>query len=321
MKYYLGIDLGGTNIVAGVVSETFEILSKESAKTRAERGADAVIAEMVEVCRRAVKQAGLTMEQLEWAGVGSPGTANKETGQIEYSNNLQWYNVPLVEKLEAGLGIRVYIENDANAAAYGEYLAGAGKGCTSLVAITLGTGVGGGVIIDGKILTGSNFAGAELGHTVIEVDGRPCTCGRLGCFEAYASATGLINMTRESMEAHPDSKMWELCGGEIGRASGRTSFDGMRAGDAAAKAVVDQYIKYLSVGIANMINIFQPQILCIGGGISREGDTLIAPLTRLVNENNYVRDPAKRTKIIPAALFNDAGLIGAAMLGLEADGK
>ena len=237
---------------------------------------------------------------------------------IEYSNNLQWYNVPLAAKLEEGLGIRAYIENDANAAAYGEYLAGAGKGCSSLVAITLGTGVGGGVILDGKILTGFNFGGAELGHTVIEVDGRPCTCGRRGCFEAYSSATGLINLTKEAMEAHRDSKMWELCDGDANRANGRTAFDGMRAGDAAAKAVVDLYIKYLSVGIANMINIFQPQILCIGGGISKEGDTLIQPLTRLVNENNYVHDPERQTKIMPAALFNDAGLIGAAMLGLEA---
>lgn len=318
MKYYLGIDLGGTNIVAGVVNEQYEIVVKESTKTLAERGADAVIADIVATCKRAVEKAGLTMEQLEWVGVGSPGTANKETGILEYANNLHWDNVPLAAKLEEGLGLRTYIENDANAAAYGEYLAGAGKGCSSLVAITLGTGVGGGVILDGKILTGFNFGGAELGHTVIEVDGRPCTCGRRGCFEAYSSATGLINMTREAMEAHRDSKMWELCGGDASRANGRTAFDGMRAGDAAAKAVVDLYIKYLSVGIANMINIFQPQILCIGGGISKEGDTLIQPLTKLVNENNYVHDPDRQTKIMPAALFNDAGLIGAAMLGLEA---
>ena len=318
MKYYVGIDLGGTNVVAGVVNENYEILVKESCKTKPDRGADAVIADIAQTTKRALEKAELTVDQVEWIGIGSPGSANKDTGMIEYSNNLDWYDVPLVEKLEKLLNKKVYIENDANAAAYGEYLAGAGKGCTSLVAITLGTGVGGGVIIDGKILTGSNFAGAELGHTVIEVDGRPCTCGRLGCFEAYASATGLINMTKEAMEEHKDSKMWELCEGDINKANGRTSFDGMRAGDAAAKAVVDMYIKYLSVGIANMINIFQPQILCIGGGISKEGDTLIVPLTELVNENNYVRDPAKRTKIIPAALRNDAGLIGAAMLGLEA---
>ncbi len=152
MKYYVGIDLGGTNIVAGVVNEAFEIIAKESAKTKAERGADAVIADMIVTTKRAVEKAGLTMEQVEWAGVGSPGTANKATGKIEYSNNLQWYDVPLVAKLEEGLGVKVFIENDANAAAYGEYLAGAGKGCTSLVAITLGTGVGGGVIMDGKIL-------------------------------------------------------------------------------------------------------------------------------------------------------------------------
>ncbi len=249
--------------------------------------------------------------------VGSSGTANKATGKIEYSNNLQWYDVPLVAKLEEGLGVKVFIENDANAAAYGEYLAGAGKGCTSLVAITLGTGVGGGVIMDGKILTGSNFGGAELGHTVIEVDGRPCTCGRLGCFEAYASATGLINLTKEAMEAHKDSKMWELCGGDISKANGRTSFDAMRAGDEAGKSVEPPLHQIPERWNCKHDQIFQPQILCIGGGISKEGDTLIRPLTELVNENNYIRDPEKRTKIIPAKLFNDAGLIGAAMLGLE----
>lgn len=267
--------------------------------------------------KKTVFKAGLTLEQVEWIGIGSPGTANKDTGVIEYSNNLGWHDVPLVDRMEKGLGVKTFIENDANAAAYGEYLAGAGKDCHTLVAITLGTGVGGGVIINGKILTGFNFAGAELGHTVIVANGRPCTCGRKGCFEAYSSATGLINLTKEAMENDHNSKMWEICGGELKRVNGRTSFDGMRAGDQTASHVVEEYIDYLSVGITNMINIFQPEILCIGGGISKEGDTLIGPLTKKVNEQNYMHDPAKQTKIVPAALRNDAGIIGAAMLGLE----
>lgn len=317
MKYYVGIDLGGTNIVAGIVDESYKIVAKQSMKTNSLRGADAVIADMVTVTKKVMVQAGLSEKDVGWVGVGSPGTANTETGVIEYSNNLDWHNVPLASKLQDGLGIPVLIANDANAAAYGEYMAGAGKGCSSMVAITLGTGVGGGVITDGKILTGSNFAGGELGHSVIVAHGRHCTCGRDGCFEAYCSATGLIHMTQEAMQRDPASVMWELCGGDIEKANGRTSFDGMRKGDKTAKAVVEEYIDYMSIGIANMIVIFQPEILCIGGGISKEGDTLIVPLTKLVNEQNYVHDVDKQTKIIPAQLRNDAGLIGAALLGLS----
>lgn len=317
MKYYVGIDLGGTNIVAGVVDEAFQILVKESVKTNLPRPAEAVIDDMVMVAKKAVESAGLTMDQIDSIGVGTPGTANKETGIVEYSNNLRWDNVPLVALLEKGLDKKVYIENDANAAAFGEYLAGAGKGYHSLVAITLGTGVGGGVITDGRILTGFSYAGAELGHSVIVAHGRSCTCGREGCLEAYTSATGLINMTKEAMEADKASVMWKLCDGSLDRVNGKTAFDGMRAGDATASSVVDTYIDYLGIGIANFINIFQPEVLCIGGGICKEGDTLIKPLTEKVLPQTYARKEENRTKIMVAKLGNDAGVIGAAMLGQE----
>lgn len=315
MKYYIGIDLGGTNIVAGIVDENYHILVKESVKTAMPRPAAEIVADMIEVAKRAVVKANITMDQIESVGIGSPGIANKQTGVLEYSNNLQFDHLPLAQMLEEGLNKKVYIENDANAAAYGEYLAGAGEGAKSLVAITLGTGVGGGVIINDSILTGFNFAGAELGHTVIVAQGRKCTCGREGCFEAYASATGLINLTKEAMDEHKDSVMWEICEGDQNNANGRTAFDGMRAGDPVAAAVVDLYTDYLSIGIANMINIFQPEVLCIGGGICKEGDTLIKPLLEKVRPQNYCRDPQKQTKIVVAKLGNDAGVIGAAFLG------
>ncbi len=316
MAYYIGIDLGGTNIVAGVINEQYEILAKASLPTNSPRAAEGVIADMAKAAEQAVEKAGITMADVESVGVGTPGTANKETGIIEYSNNLQFENVPMVAMLEELLGKKVYIENDGNAAAFGEYMAGAGKGCDSLVAITLGTGVGGGIITDGKILTGFSYAGAEVGHSVIVAHGRPCTCGRNGCFEAYSSATGLINMTKEAMDADKDSVMWALSEKE-GKVSGRTAFDGMRAGDKAAKKVVDEYIDYLAIGVANMINIFQPRILCIGGGICKEGDTLIKPLTELVKEQTYARTEETRTKIVTAQLGNDAGLIGAGLLCME----
>lgn len=317
MKYYVGIDLGGTNIVAGVVDENFNILVKESTKTKTPRPAQEIADDMVMVTKKAVEKAGLTMDQIDSVGVGTPGTANKKTGIVEYSNNLGFEDTPLVEMLEKGLGVKVYIENDANAAAFGEYLAGAGKSVGSMIAITLGTGLGGGVITDGKILTGFSYAGAELGHTVIVAHGRHCTCGRDGCWEAYSSATGLINMTKDAMNANKDTVMWEMCEGDLANVSGRTAFDGMRKGDAVATKVVDEFIEYLGIGIANMINVFQPEIICIGGGICKEGDTLIKPLVEKVLPQTYARKEENRTKIVVAELGNDAGVIGAAMLGTE----
>ncbi len=315
MKYYLGIDLGGTNIVAGVVDETYKILSKASIKTASPRPAVDIMDDMVKVSREACEKAGVPVEQLEWVGIGAPGTINRDTGYIEYSNNLQFDHVPLRQYIADRLGRPVFVDNDANAAAYGEALAGAAKGVKDAVAITLGTGVGGGIIIDGKIYSGFNFAGAELGHAVIEIGGRQCTCGRRGCLEAYASATGLINLTKEAMEANPNSKMWTLTGGTIDNVSGKTAFDAMREGDAAGKEVVDLYIKYLGCGLANYINIFQPEVLCIGGGICKEGETLLAPLREYINSENFLRDSTRRTRLCVAELGNDAGIIGAAFLG------
>ena len=314
--YYLGIDLGGTNIAVGIVDENHQIIARASSKTlldTAEQVADA----MAETARAALKSANLTLDDVPWVGLGSPGTVNRTTGIIEFANNLPFRNTPMMQMLSDRLdGKRVVMENDANAAAYGEYMAGALKGAQNAVAITLGTGVGGGVIIDGIIYSGSNFAGAELGHTVIVVGGRPCTCGRHGCWETYASATGLIKTTKEYMaDAPKDSALWEIVEGDIDRVNGRTAFDAMRKGDPIGKKIVDEYIAYLSEGIVNMVNIFQPDILCIGGGISNERETLLAPVRDFVAKQQYAMNSAKKTVICRAELGNDAGIIGAALLG------
>ena len=314
MKYYVGIDLGGTNIVAGVVDENYNIIAKASTKTNCPRPEKEIADDMAKMAIEAVKNAKLTMDQIEWIGVGTPGIANSETGIIEYSNNLGFKNTPMVKYIQESIDKPVFIENDANAAAYGEFVAGAAKGAKNAVCITLGTGVGGGIIIDGKIYSGSNFAGAEIGHTVIEVDGAQCSCGRKGCFEAYSSATGLIRMTKEAIEEHPDSIMAKSAE-EKGKVTARTSFDCMRAGDPYAKVVVDKYIKYLAAGITNTINIFQPDILCIGGGVCNEGDPLLLPMKELVAKEVYTRNSPKNTEIVIAKLGNDAGIIGAAFLG------
>ena len=316
MKYYVGIDLGGTNIVAGVVNENYEIVAKAKTPTNRPRPADEICADMVKVVKEAVEKAGLTLADIEAVGLGSPGMINSDEGIIVYANNLDFYDVKVGEILGKALGKPIYAENDANAAAYGEFVAGSAKGANTAVCITLGTGVGGGIVIDGKIYSGSNYAGGEIGHIVIEVDGAPCSCGRKGCFEAYSSATGLIRMTKEAMDANPDSLMHEMAK-EDGHVSGRLSFNAMRAGDAAAKAVCDKYIKYLAAGIANVINIFQPEVLCIGGGVCNEGDALLLPLKELVASEIYTKRGDDNSKIVIASLGNDAGIIGAAFLGLQ----
>jgi len=315
MKYYVGIDLGGTNISVGVVNENYEIISKASTKTNCPRPAVEIAADMAKMSLEAIKKAELTVDDIEWVGIGTPGIANSESGIIEYSNNLGFENVPMSEYIRKYINKPVFIENDANAAAYGEFVAGAAKGTTHAVCITLGTGVGGGIIIDKKIYTGFNFAGAEIGHTVLEVDGPPCTCGRKGCFEVFSSATGLIRMTNEAMDKNKASLMWKLYSEKGSKVSARTSFDAMRMGDKVATEVVNKYIKYLASGITNIINTFQPDILCIGGGVCNEGDYLLTPIKELVKNEVYTRNSSKNTEIVIAKLGNDAGIIGAAFLG------
>ena len=314
MKYYVGIDLGGTNIVAGVVDDNYNIVATAKTKTNCPRAEKDIADDMAKMALEAVKNANLTIDDIEWIGVGTPGIANSETGILEYSNNLGFNNTPMVKYIQETIDKPVFIENDANAAAYGEYVAGAAKGAKNAVCITLGTGVGAGVVIDGKIYSGSNFAGAEIGHTVIEVDGAECSCGRKGCFEAYSSATGLIRMTKEAIAENPDCIMAKMAE-EKGKVTARTSFDAMRAGDSIAKAVVDKYIKYLAAGITNTINIFQPDILCIGGGVCNEGDPLLLPVKEIVKKEVYTRNSPKNAEIVIAKLGNDAGIIGAAFLG------
>ncbi len=312
--YKLGIDLGGTNIVAGVVVDNFHIIGRATAKTNAPRSAEEIADDMAKISYEAIENAWLTIEDVDSFGIGTPGAVDSENGVVLYANNLQFYNVPIAAMMKQRVGKDFYVENDANAAAYGEFLAGAGKNTKNFIAITLGTGVGGGIIIDGKIYSGFNHAGGELGHTVIAMDGEYCTCGRNGCWEAYASATALVRQSKQAMLRYPDSVMWQLCGDNIHKVDGLTAFDAMRKGDEAGKMVVDKYIGYIAIGIANIINIFQPEKLCIGGGISKEGKTLTDPINAYVLGDDYARSIDKRTVITTAQLGNDAGIIGAAYL-------
>lgn len=319
MKYYIGIDIGGTNLSTGVVDENYKIVGRGKIKTDSERPYEEIIKDIIESVNIAVSDAKIDMGDVRWIGAGCPGTCNTETGIVEYSNNLHWNNVPLLDDIEQAFGKKTYIENDANAAAFGEFLAGAAKGAKNAVIITLGTGVGAGIIINGRIFSGTNFAGGEIGHTVIVVDGYECTCGRKGCFEAYSSARGLVRMTREAMEKHPASKIHQLVEAD-GRISARTAFNAAKMLDEDGQAVVDRYIKALACGVTNTINVFQPDILAIGGGVCNEGDNLLIPLKKLVAEQIYSKNSKKNTEICLCSLGNDAGIIGAAMLGKSYEG-
>lgn len=312
--YTIGIDLGGTNIVSSVVDEKYNIVASSKTPTNAIRSAEEIFDDIAKVSKEAVEKAGIEMSDIESVGLGTPGTVNGD-GIIEFANNLGFNNVPAKDMLVERLGVeKVFIENDANCAALGEAYAGVGNGAKDFVAVTLGTGVGSGVIVDGKIVNGVNFAGGECGHMVIMVDGEECTCGRKGCWEAYASATALIRQTKKAMEENPDSVMHQLAA-EEGKVSGRTAFDAMRKGDIAGIKVVDKYIKYVSCGLINLVNALQPEIICIGGGICNEGETLMKPLRRYVQAERYSIHSKIQTKIVKAELGNDAGVIGAAILG------
>ncbi len=307
---YIGIDLGGTNIAAGIVDENGNIICKGSVPTLRERGNDAIVADMANLAIKLVKEAGLEISDIKSVGIGCPGTIDNDNGIVVFSNNIVMEKYPLVAKFREHLDLPVNIENDANAAAYGEYIFTA-RDKKSFVLITLGTGVGGGIIIDGKLWRGFNCAGAELGHSTIIMNGKPCTCGKKGCFEVYASVTGLIDQTREAMEKDPDTLMHKLAA-ENGKINGRTSFDAARAGDKTAIEVRDQYIRYVAEGVGNIINMLQPEVFVIGGGISREGDTLLEPLKEIVYATDYNRFMPK-TEIRIAKLFGDAGIVGAAL--------
>ena len=320
--YRIGVDLGGTNIAVGIVDENAKLLIKESTPTLAQREADLIIKDMADLCIKLCEKLGIDIHtDVASVGVASPGIADHNTGVVVYSCNLPFNDYPIAKKLSEFTGIEnVHLENDANAAAWGEAIAGAAKGTANSLMITLGTGVGGGIIINNKVYSGFNCAGAEIGHFTMVSGGRKCGCGRNGCFEAYCSATALVNMTREKLEECEQNGRQTVMSDLVkkyGKVSGRTAFDALRAGDKAGEEVVDSYLGYLASGIASMINIFSPEVISIGGGISGEGQFLLDRLAPLVKaeqaENKYV----KPTELKVAALGNDAGIIGAATLGIN----
>ncbi len=308
---YIGIDLGGTNIAAGLVSEEGKILAQASTPTMNEREAIEIVKDMAMLIDKLVNDYGIDKSEIKGVGIGSPGSIDFDNGIVVYSNNLKMAKFPLADELNKLTGLKVSVDNDANCAAMGEYVEYEDK-AKNFVFVTLGTGVGSGIIVDGKMLHGFNGAAGEGGHTVIVTNGEQCSCGRKGCWEAYASVTALIRQTKEAMAQDPTSLMHKVAE-EEGKVSGMTSFVAAKQGDKTAQAVVAQYAVYVAEGLTNLENIFQPEIICVGGGISREGDYLLDPVREYVAKNGYNKY-MKKTEIVTAKLFNDAGIIGAAMI-------
>ena len=306
--YRIGIDLGGTNIAAGVVDEGQHIVAEVSLPTGAERPAEAVVADICRAAEKAMEKAGITAAHCASVGIGSPGTCDSANGVVVRAYNLGWFNVPVCSMVTAQLGLPCHLSNDANCAALAETVAGGAVGCRNMILITLGTGVGGGIIIGGKIYDGMRGAGAELGHTLLVLDGEPCTCGRRGCWEAYSSATALIRQARQAAAEHPESL---LAGAE--EITGKTVFDAADRGDETANAVVDRFCDYLGAGVTNIVNALAPEVILIGGG-SRQGERLLAPVRRYVEKNCFGGKDGAIPIIAAARLGNDAGIIGAAAL-------
>ena len=314
MRYCIGVDLGGTNIAVGLIDlDGKVILHKKSVKTRAPRPCEEISADIKDVCLELCEREGIAISAVLWIGIATPGIVRN--GVVIDAFNLGWTNEKFGDIVSRLTGRPTFVANDANAAAYAEAKWGCGKGENSLIAVTLGTGIGGGIILDGKIWEGFNGFAAELGHMIIDVNGRQCSCGLRGCLEAYCSATALVHETKRMMRLYPDSLLWEVVGGDVSKVDGRTAFAALAMGDSAAHHVIHDFVNYLAIGIANIINVFQPSVVCVGGGISGQGEELMRPLRERLKYTSFgTKD--MRTRVEAAVYRNDAGIIGAGLLGI-----
>lgn len=315
--YLIGIDLGGTNIAVGLVDEDGKVILKDSVPTMRERKYAEIIKDMAALTLKVIKDSGLCVSDVHSIGIGCPGATDDKEGVLIFTPNLKFKNVPLRAEMQKYIDLPVYMDNDANAAGLAESCAGAAKGSRSSILVTLGTGIGGAAVIDGKVYDGFNHAAMEIGHMVIVADGEKCGCGRKGCWEVYASATALIRMTKKALIENPNSIMNKLVNGDLTKVDAKTAFDAKRLGDKVGAQVVSNYIKYVAEGLVNIINIFQPEIIVIGGGVCKEGEYLLEPLNEMVGDMTFSGKYLPHTKIKAAQLGNDAGIVGAALLGKE----
>lgn len=312
MNYYIGIDVGGTFVKAGVVDENGNIVADGKIASECDKGGNKLAENAATLVMRLLEKSGISKDQIVGAGMGFPGFIDSKNGIVVYSNNVRLSDFPVVEIMQAKLGLKVKVANDANVAALGEKMFGAGKEYNDMVMITLGTGVGAGIIIDGKLFEGNRSAGAEIGHMLLVHGGEQCTCGRKGCFEAYSSATALIRDTKRAMQNHKDSLMWEI--GSIDNVTGKTPFDYAKK-DKYAAEVVNNYIEMLGSALTDIANIFRPEAIIIGGGVCAQGDNLIVPLKQKIQSELFGAEFGSPEVVLRIAeLGNKAGLLGAAAL-------
>lgn len=309
-KLSMGIDLGGTFIKGGIVDDLGNLIVSEKVPTQVERGEEAVADTIVALFHSLCKRVGITADDIDGVGMGIPGTIDSKSGTVVYSNNLKWENVPLANMVQEKIGVPVKTSNDANAATLGEFLYGSAKSFASCVMLTLGTGVGSGIILNGTLYEGNCSAGAELGHMVIQVGGKPCTCGRKGCLETYASASALIELTKEMMQQHPESL---LCAETADKVDGSTAFRCAHT-DKVAKDIVETYLAALGCGLLNIANALRPDAIVLGGGISYHLDPYIPHLQQMVNEQCFGSNRGPKVSIAVASLKNEAGILGASAL-------
>ena len=311
---YVGIDLGGTSIKAGLVDEQGKILCKATCPTLVERGARPVVDDMAKLSLEVIEKGGYTLDDVKAIGVGLPGIQDPRTGIVPFCTNLYWHEVPVIEWMQETINKPIYIGNDATVAGLAESVAGVSAGIENSVFLTLGTGVGGGIVLGGKVYSGTNGVGSELGHMITVIDGELCTCGNRGCWERYASATALIRMGREAAEKHPASRIAASVNGRLDDITAKTVIDAAKAGDEAANEVFERYVYYLCAGLVNIINFIDPEVIVLGGGVSHAGQFLLDAVNRrLPSMVFYKTMPYARVAL--ATLGNDAGIIGAAMLG------
>jgi len=313
--YYIGIDLGGTHMAAGVVNEDGLIVASAETPTMPKRPYQEVVKDMGMIVNKAIEKAGVALDEIKSVGIGIPGVAD-EDGNVIFCTNLGWHDIPLSKELNKYINKPVYIDNDATVAGWAEYQAGVSKGTKTSVFLTLGTGVGAGIVINGKLWRGTHGVASELGHTVMIADGEQCTCGKKGCMERYCSATAIIRMAKEACAKQPENAMMAACDGDTEKINAKIVFDAAKAGDAVANAVFGDYIKYLTIAVNNVVSFLDPEIIVLGGGVSKAGDFLLNSLKKKLPE--YLMYPTLPcAELAIASLSNDAGIIGAALLGKE----
>lgn len=318
MKYYIGVELGVRNIIVGVVDKYGKMLRKEAVPTLKDRGYSEIIKDIVQLALKVTEEEDIDFKSIKYFGVGCPGIPNKHEGTIVRNYILGFVNTPIRAELQKHINLPVYVENDANCAALAESVAGAAEDIDFSVTIKLGVGIGGGIIINNKIYSGFNFAGAELGHMVIAHEGELCTCGRRGCWEAYASATALVNQTKKAAYENPESLINIIVNNDLDKINELTAFEAAKQGDKVGKLVVQKYIEYLVEGIVNIMNIFMPEVIILSGELSKLGDNLIKPLTELAHKKVYSKE-VRLPSIKVAETGSAAIVIGAAMLGRYMD--